>query len=79
MDIDRNAILAVDICTFQLREYRAMARLGEMLGKKTEASEYRRKADRLCAAIQASRFAASAVRISFRWAKTSYRPQMHAP
>lgn len=48
---DRNAILAVDLCTFQLREYRAMARLAEMLGKKTEASAYRQKADKLGAAM----------------------------
>jgi alpha,alpha-trehalase len=48
---DRNAILAVDICTFQLREYKAMTRLAEMLGKKTEAGEYRKKAERLRAAM----------------------------
>jgi alpha,alpha-trehalase len=48
---DRNAILAVDLCTFQLREYKAMARLGEMLGKETEANEYRQKAGRLRAAM----------------------------
>ncbi|MGA2186199.1 MAG: trehalase family glycosidase [Bryobacteraceae bacterium] len=48
---DRNAILAADICTFQLREYKAMARLAEMLGKNTEAGEYRRKADRLRTAM----------------------------
>ena len=48
---DHNAILAVDLCTFQLREYRAMARLAEMLGKKTEAAEYRHKADQLRAAM----------------------------
>lgn len=48
---DRNAILAADLCTFQLREYRAMARLAEMLGKKTDAAEYRQKADQLRAAI----------------------------
>jgi alpha,alpha-trehalase len=48
---DRNAILAVDLCTFQLREYKAMGRLAEMLGKKTEASEYQRKADKLDAAM----------------------------
>jgi alpha,alpha-trehalase len=44
---DRSAILAVDLCTFQLREYKAMARLADMLGKKTEAEEYRQKATRL--------------------------------
>jgi hypothetical protein len=48
---DRNAILAVDLCTFQLREYKAMARLAEMLGKKTEAGEYQQKADKLGAAM----------------------------
>jgi alpha,alpha-trehalase len=48
---DRNAILAVDLCTFQMREYKAMARLAEMLGKKTEAGEYRRKAEGLRAAM----------------------------
>ncbi|HKR82549.1 MAG TPA: trehalase family glycosidase [Terriglobales bacterium] len=48
---DRNAILAVDLGTFQLREYKAMARLAEMLGKKSEAGEYRDKADKLRAAI----------------------------
>ncbi len=48
---DRNAILAVDMCTFQLREYIAMARLAEMLGKKTQAAEYRQKAGRLRAAM----------------------------
>ncbi|MBV9302481.1 MAG: hypothetical protein JOY62_09775 [Acidobacteriaceae bacterium] len=41
---DRNAILAVDLCVFQLREYWAMARLAERLGKKTEADAYRAKA-----------------------------------
>jgi alpha,alpha-trehalase len=48
---DRNAILAVDLCTFQLREYKAMARLAEMLGKKAEAAEYQQKADKLRAAM----------------------------
>jgi hypothetical protein len=38
---------AADLCTFQLREYKAMARLAEMLGKKTEAAEYRQKTDQL--------------------------------
>lgn len=44
---DRNAILAVDLCTFQLREYKAMARLAERLGRPTEAREYLRKAGHL--------------------------------
>jgi alpha,alpha-trehalase len=44
---DRNAILAVDLCTFQLREYKAMARLAKTLGKEPEASEYQRKATKL--------------------------------
>jgi alpha,alpha-trehalase len=48
---DRNAILAVDLCTFQLREYAAMARLAERLGKKTEAEEYQQKAGKLRAAM----------------------------
>jgi len=48
---DRNAILAVDLCTFQLREYAAMARLAENLGKEAEASEYQQKAGKLRAAM----------------------------
>jgi alpha,alpha-trehalase len=44
---DRNAILAVDLCAFQLREYAAMERLAEKLGHADEADEYRQKADRL--------------------------------
>ena len=44
---DRNAILAVDLCTFQLREFQAMAKLAERLGKPREARQYRGKADRL--------------------------------
>jgi len=48
---DRNAILAVDLCTFQLREYKAMAKLAEKLGKPAEAGEYRRNADRLRGAM----------------------------
>lgn len=48
---DRNAILAVDLCTFQLREYLAMARLAEKLGHTTEADEYREKAGKLRAAM----------------------------
>jgi len=48
---DSSAILAADLCTFQLREYKAMARLAEMLGKKSEAAEYQQKASRLRAAM----------------------------
>jgi alpha,alpha-trehalase len=48
---DRNSILAVDLCTFQLREYAAMARLAERLGKKTEGEEYQQKAGKLRAAM----------------------------
>ena len=48
---DRSAILAVDLCTFQFREYRAMARLAEKLGKAKQAEEYRQKAERLRAAM----------------------------
>ncbi len=44
---DRNAILAVDLCTFQMREYRAMARLAGKLGKDNEAAEYSAKANAL--------------------------------
>jgi glycogen debranching enzyme len=42
---ERNAILAVDLCTFQLREYAAMSRLAEKLGKPEEVAEYRHKAE----------------------------------
>ena len=48
---DPDAILAADLCTFQLREYKAMARLAEMLGKKSEAEEYREKAAKLRVAM----------------------------
>jgi hypothetical protein len=51
---DRNAILAADLCPFQLREYKAMARLAEMLGKKTEAAEYRQKTDQLATSQELS-------------------------
>jgi Trehalase len=44
---DRNAILAVDLCTFRLREYKAMARLAETLGKEPEANGYQQKANTL--------------------------------
>jgi alpha,alpha-trehalase len=48
---DPSAILATDLCTFQLREYNAMARLADMLAKRTEAEEYREKAVKLRAAM----------------------------
>jgi alpha,alpha-trehalase len=48
---DHNAILAADLCTFQLREYKAMGRLAEMLGRKSEAEEYQQKAAHLRAAM----------------------------
>jgi alpha,alpha-trehalase len=44
---DPSAILAVDLCTFQLREYWAMAKLADKLGKNSEATQYRRKAESL--------------------------------
>jgi alpha,alpha-trehalase len=48
---DPSAILAADLCTFQLREYKAMARLAKMLGKETQAEEYRQKSAKLRAAM----------------------------
>jgi alpha,alpha-trehalase len=48
---DKSAILATDISTFQYREYKAMARLAEKLGKPDEAAEYRNKAADLKAAM----------------------------
>jgi neutral trehalase len=48
---DPDAILAADLCTFQLREYKAMARLAEMLGKKPEVEEYQQKAANLRVAM----------------------------
>ena len=48
---EAGAILATDLCTFQLREYKAMARLAEMLGKKNEATGYRQKAAKLRTAM----------------------------
>jgi alpha,alpha-trehalase len=48
----KNAILAVDLCTFQLREYEAMATLAAMLGKPAEASEFQRKAQSLRKAMR---------------------------
>jgi len=48
---DRSAILAADLCSFQLREYRAMARIADKLGKKTEGEEYRQKSAKLRTAM----------------------------
>jgi alpha,alpha-trehalase len=48
---DRDAILAADLCAFQLREYKAMARLAQKLGRPTEAGEYVQKAETLKAAM----------------------------
>jgi alpha,alpha-trehalase len=44
---DRNAILAVDACTFQLRECLAMSELAQKLGLVDDAAAYKRKADEL--------------------------------
>jgi alpha,alpha-trehalase len=44
---NRNAILAADLCTFQLREYEAMARLAEMLGKKVRSGRLPPQANQL--------------------------------
>src|SRR5579864_5869381 len=49
---DPSAILAADLCTFQLREYKAMAHLAKMLGKKTQAEEYQQKSAKLRVAMQ---------------------------
>lgn len=46
-DADRGAILAADLCTFQLRELLAMAGLAELLGRAGEAAELRERADAL--------------------------------
>jgi alpha,alpha-trehalase len=48
---NKNAILATDLSTFQLREYKAMARLAEKLGEHSEAVEYRTKAESLRSAM----------------------------
>ena len=48
---DKSAILATDISTFQYREYKAMERLAEKLGKPEEATEYGKKAADLKAAM----------------------------
>lgn len=48
---EKSAILATDMSTFQLREYKAMAQLAGKLGKPDEASEYLKKAAGLKAAM----------------------------
>ena len=48
---EKSAILATDLCTFQLREYKAMAQLADKLGQPAEAAEYRNQADNLKAAM----------------------------
>ncbi len=48
---DKSAILATDISTFQYREYKAMAQLADKLGYADQATEYRRKAAELKAAM----------------------------
>ena len=50
-DKDKSAILATDISTFQYREYKAMAQLADKLGHADEATEYRKKAADLKAAM----------------------------
>jgi alpha,alpha-trehalase len=55
---DKSAILATDISTFQLREYKAMAQLADKLGKPDEAAEYRKKAADLKAAMLAHMWSA---------------------
>lgn len=48
---DRNAIEAADASTFQLREYIAMAKIAERIGRAQEASLYAKKARALQGAI----------------------------
>ena len=48
---DKSAILATDISTFQLREYKAMAQIADKLGEPAEAADYRKKAADLKAAM----------------------------
>jgi alpha,alpha-trehalase len=48
---EKSAILATDLSTFQLLEYKAMAQLADKLGKPDEASEYHKKAADLKTAI----------------------------
>ncbi len=50
---EKSTILATDISTFQFREYKAMAQLADKLGKPGEATEYRKKAADLKAAMLA--------------------------
>ena len=47
----RAAILAADLCTFQLREYLAMARLARKLGDRSWEQAYRERAESLRAAM----------------------------
>jgi len=49
---DRSAILAADLCTFQLREYEAMVVLAANVGDPGAAKEFREKASRLRAAMR---------------------------
>lgn len=49
---DRNAILAVDLCAFQLREYEAMERLAWKMRDPAAAEEYRERARRLREAMR---------------------------
>jgi alpha,alpha-trehalase len=48
---DKSAILATDLCTFQLREYKAMAEIADKIGENAEAVEYRTKAQKLKSAM----------------------------
>jgi alpha,alpha-trehalase len=48
---DRNAILACDMNTFQLREYLALSRIADKLGRAGDAKQYAAKADALLAAM----------------------------
>jgi alpha,alpha-trehalase len=44
---DHSAIIGVDICTFQLREFLAMSCIADTLGKNQDAIYYRKRADDL--------------------------------
>ena len=48
---DRSAIIGVDICTFQLREFLAMGRIADTLGKRQDAMYYRKRAEDLKSAM----------------------------
>jgi alpha,alpha-trehalase len=48
---DRSAIIGVDICTFQLREFLAMSRIADTLGKKQDAEYYRTRAHQVTSAM----------------------------